>query len=340
MTARTLAWGLGLALLTACPGYNPEFVDCKVKCSPKGACPAGRECKGGFCRPPNTMTNCDCSPGAQRPCGGGLGLCVPGVQSCSSAGSWGACLGEGKPTSELCDNKDNDCNGTVDEDVVDAPPCPKTQGVCASTLQKCLAGAYSGTCTAADYGLAYEDVETKCDNLDNDCNGQVDSTAPVSLMSDVSEFVLAEYDGGFSIVAVEEPATGGYQVVLLRLTDTLVTRGAVVPISAPALPGTLNLAARTVPGGTTFVAWAPRAVDAGVNLSAVDSNGIVSQFPPYLTSEKDGELSLGVNASKVLVSWPAHFGVVARLVTWDLVDGGISARDFGRFADGGYNELN
>ena len=339
MVIRHFAAGCLAVLLSACPGYSPEFVDCKVKCSAKGTCPAGRECKQGFCRPPMVATSCECTAGDQRPCGGGAGLCNPGVQTCTNSGSWGVCVGEGKPNMEICDNKDNDCNGLTDDSPSDAPPCPKSKGVCLGVNQVCTGGAYPGSCDAADYGPSYEAIETRCDNLDNDCNGVVDATASAPLMTGVSDFVLAEFDGGFSLVVVEDAPAGGYQVVLLRLDPALQPRGAPVPVSPPALANPQDIAARATPGGTTFIAWGDSLVDAGVQLSAVDSNGIVSTFPPYPASERTGKLSLGVNATKVMVTWPAHFTRVARLVTWDLLDGGIATRNFWTLPDGGPNAL-
>ena len=47
--------------------------------------------------------------------------------------------------------------------------------------QKCVSGAYSGVCDATDYGPTYELVETKCDGLDNDCDGFSDSKPIVQL---------------------------------------------------------------------------------------------------------------------------------------------------------------
>ncbi|RLJ09765.1 MAG: hypothetical protein DRP15_02510, partial [Candidatus Aenigmatarchaeota archaeon] len=56
-----------------------------------------------------------CSEGTQRPCGSDIGECRPGVQTCRN-GEWGPCEGGVQPRNEICyDNKDNDCDGEVDE---------------------------------------------------------------------------------------------------------------------------------------------------------------------------------------------------------------------------------
>ena len=51
-----------------------------------------------------------------------MGTCSKGSQSCS-AGTWGKCSGEVVPTAEVCDNKDNDCNGKTDDDPVQKIYC-------------------------------------------------------------------------------------------------------------------------------------------------------------------------------------------------------------------------
>ncbi|MFO0755928.1 MAG: MopE-related protein [Byssovorax sp.] len=68
------------------------------------------------------MTNgCACVNGTTQSCYSGsaqtlgVGLCHAGVQTCT-LGHFGACTGEVVPDAEICDGKDNDCDGQVDED--------------------------------------------------------------------------------------------------------------------------------------------------------------------------------------------------------------------------------
>lgn len=52
--------------------------------------------------------------GNTRPCGLSLGECEPGVEMCVD-GEWRECVGGTGPSPELCDGKDNDCNGLADD---------------------------------------------------------------------------------------------------------------------------------------------------------------------------------------------------------------------------------
>src|SRR4051794_9843965 len=60
-----------------------------------------------------------CTLGASRGCFvgtaqlKGVGECHEGSQTCEVAelGVWSTCTGSGSPTAEVCDGKDNDCDG-------------------------------------------------------------------------------------------------------------------------------------------------------------------------------------------------------------------------------------
>ncbi len=118
-------------------------------------------------------TDEDCPPcvnASTQDCGTDVGECTRGVQLCS-AGVWEACNGTG-PQPELCDGKDNDCDGLVDEicscNNGDSLACGVDEGQCRMGTQTCEAGAWSG-CRDGQVPVA----ET-CDGLDNDCDGMID----------------------------------------------------------------------------------------------------------------------------------------------------------------------
>ena len=90
-----------------------------------------------------------------------------------------------------CDGVDNDCNGVID-DGLSAPNADNQQGVCAGALKVC-SGA-SGW-TEPDYAMManFQASEAWCDELDNDCDGEVDE--PFKAGGSVS-FTDADGSGG------------------------------------------------------------------------------------------------------------------------------------------------
>jgi hypothetical protein len=57
-----------------------------------------------------------CNEGQKKSCGVSIGECNQGQQFCEN-GKWTECVGQGNPTQEICDGRDNDCDGEIDEDV-------------------------------------------------------------------------------------------------------------------------------------------------------------------------------------------------------------------------------
>ncbi len=136
---------------------------------------------------------CGCKNGEKRPCytynskTRNVGECKDGTQKCEN-GVWGKCQGEVNPSAEICDGKDNDCNGKID----DSPACkgncndgatrvcytgpPNTRGVgeCKEGIQTCQNGHWD-TCK----GEVLPKNEICGDNLDNNCNGQKDEVCGV-----------------------------------------------------------------------------------------------------------------------------------------------------------------
>lgn len=79
---------------------------------------------------------CECIVGTTRECytgpEGSIGdgrPCRRGTQTCNSSG-WGSCNNEVTPQVEMCDGEDNDCNGVVDDNVVDNPCCNPCDCMC------------------------------------------------------------------------------------------------------------------------------------------------------------------------------------------------------------------
>ncbi len=75
---------------------------------------------------------------------------------------------------DICNGRDDDCDGTVDEGVSAPSNFCNPNGVCAGTSATC-GGAMGWVC---NYPATHEDTESRCDALDNDCDGAVDEAFP------------------------------------------------------------------------------------------------------------------------------------------------------------------
>ncbi len=118
-----------------------------------------------------------CKPGEERDCGfNNLGECRLGKEECLEGGSWsGECLGALLPQDEICDNKDNDCNGSTDEEFDLGVLCEAGIGECKSVGEMvCSEDGLMTVCNA----LPGDPQGELCDGKDNDCDGATDEDWP------------------------------------------------------------------------------------------------------------------------------------------------------------------
>ena len=105
----------------------------------------------------------------------GVGICTPGVMKCNSGILH--CDGHVGPSEEVCDGLDNNCDGSVDEGVANStaivcyegPNGTMAVGECRAGVRYCAEGGFNGPCDGQILP-----AEERCDNLDNDCDGEVD----------------------------------------------------------------------------------------------------------------------------------------------------------------------
>ncbi|MBL8602325.1 MAG: exo-alpha-sialidase [Myxococcales bacterium] len=110
------------------------------------SCAAG-QCAIGTCRAGFVDLNRDASDGCEWACGNTAGVRGP----------------------EVCDGRDNDCNGAIDDNVTGAgQPCGMNRGICRQGTNVCERG------TLRCLGAVGAQTEL-CNGLDDDCDGTVDN---------------------------------------------------------------------------------------------------------------------------------------------------------------------
>ena len=113
---------------------------------------------------------CSCVEGKTTPCYTGpsgtqdKGPCQGGTQLCKN-GKLLPCKEQILPSRESCDNKDNDCDGLVDEGAYKR--CGTSVGECTIGLQACKNGKWQ-ICRGVN------PKPEVCDCKDNDCDGKID----------------------------------------------------------------------------------------------------------------------------------------------------------------------
>ena len=139
---------------------------CTTACNSKGTklCANG---EWGSCEPPaeecnNKDDDCDGQTDedlGQDTCG--MGECAHSADECK-AGVMQNCNPFEGAGPEICDGKDNDCNGMTDENLLQ-----ECTTACGKGIEKCVDGQWKDCSAPAPQ-------QEICDNVDNDCNGQTD----------------------------------------------------------------------------------------------------------------------------------------------------------------------
>ena len=133
----------------------------------------------------------------------GVGECSGGTTECNAAGTGIRCSTEttgsnNQVANEVCDALDNDCDGKTDHtggdgaDLLthDLQNCELQAGVCVGSTKPsylCVGGSWNA-CTDTEYddhsALHEPEPELTCDDIDNDCDAQIDEEGICDLDGD------------------------------------------------------------------------------------------------------------------------------------------------------------
>jgi hypothetical protein len=182
-----------------CDGQVDEIFALGQACEGAGACGAGRrECDAGgsgrsVCssEPGGTASEAraelcnavddDCDGETDEdfavgiPCDG-VGECGAGVSECSADGRLICSTDPGGSQSrggvERCNDRDDDCDGEVDEGLRLGEPCPAL-GICPAGVRECAPNE-GVTCSTGPGGSADVSEVEVCNGIDDDCDGALD----------------------------------------------------------------------------------------------------------------------------------------------------------------------
>ncbi len=128
------------------------------------------------------------APNATMSCNGGscaIAVCDPGYwntdNSLATGCNYGPC--QFQSTQEACNQIDDDCDGQIDENLTPPNICD-SDGACSGAVPTCTANGwrcnYSANVETDGNGNLVE--ETRCDGIDNDCDGATDEGDPLLFM--------------------------------------------------------------------------------------------------------------------------------------------------------------
>jgi hypothetical protein len=201
------------------------------------------------CKADGTGTQCNATPGTptaeicdgkDNNCNGQIDegfnvgqSCTVGVGECARTGQY-VCKADGTgtqcnatpgtPTAEICDGKDNNCNGQIDEGFNVGQSCTVGVGECARTGQYVCKADGTGTQCNATPGTPTAEI---CDGRDNDCDGQIDEgivcisfakTIGRSSSLDEAWSIIQSSDGGYAVAGFTYSfGAGWYDFYVVKL---------------------------------------------------------------------------------------------------------------------------
>ena len=150
-----------------CDEANPLV----TTCSATAGLPQAEQCNG-------VDDDCDgeIDEGLSEPISCGVGECRAHGERVCRNGQWTDVCVPGVPSPEICDDRDNDCDGEIDEGLSEPVNCGV--GACQAHGERvCNRGQWINICLP---GAPSPEI---CDGHDNDCDGETDEGLPVEIIT-------------------------------------------------------------------------------------------------------------------------------------------------------------
>lgn len=149
----------------------------------------------------------------------GVGMCQAKVDKCVD-GSYKTIQDEVQPSKDVCNNKDDNCDGVTDEGLaaVKQPPSfdplKDGKGICKAAVVKCINGV-----TSVDPEVGPK-PET-CNSIDDDCDGATDNGLPTKnyFTENPAEIGVGICQQGQEVC---NPKTGQYEISIAEVTAAKV----------------------------------------------------------------------------------------------------------------------
>mgnify|MGYP000029136332 CR=1 FL=1 len=175
--------------------------------------PEGPPVEKEYCLSPGQKQDCyESYPGSHN-----MGLCQKGTKLCLSSKVWGPCTGQVIPTQELCNGKDDNCNGIIDDlspKTCSLTPTPKP---CNNGLAQCENGKLN--CKVRN-PQSTEDCEN---GIDDDCDGKIDNGSHCFWLKgaggggiDFSNHIISHSDGSVYVTGVIRSESIQFGTLLLK----------------------------------------------------------------------------------------------------------------------------